>query len=421
MDDYVGKMEQLLIRTKSKVKRRLKQQHQHHHQHHQSNPPTITTSSVASGSSVGSPATLSPRSPTLSPFRQNRPLPPTPVAPGITFGATLPLLASLDDVTSALQETWCFEDFIPKVVADCIQYLSSDPTCTAFFFPSFSHLFLFFILMNNEIDLRTEGLFRISASLNDVKALKTAYQSASSVSPILPPDEPHLIANVLKAYLRELAEPLLTFELYDVFIAANGICLPEPRLACIKRVLTMLPALHAALLAALVRFLRHVSTFAEENKMTAANLATVFAPNLLRAETETPVMLLTESKDAAQMLQTMIEEADFLFDGQLQSTLPESQEFSSSSQDLAQNINSSDAPQKEDSISDAKIESITMLKKANVELNDDILPSSEPIDDNESVVTAKSPSLFVEASEHLPSDTRSIQSFQLEKKDDDDE
>lgn len=34
--------------------------------------------------------------------------------------------------------------------------------------------------------------------------------------------DPHVIANLLKQYLRDLPEPLLTFELYDCFIAATG-------------------------------------------------------------------------------------------------------------------------------------------------------------------------------------------------------
>ncbi len=33
---------------------------------------------------------------------------------------------------------------------------------------------------------------------------------------------PHTVAALLKLYLRELPEPLLTFELYDCFQAANG-------------------------------------------------------------------------------------------------------------------------------------------------------------------------------------------------------
>jgi len=51
----------------------------------------------------------------------------------------------------------------------------------------------------------------------------------------------HINANLLKRYFRELPDPLLTFEAYDMFIAAEGIPDEHVRIARIKLVLTFLP------------------------------------------------------------------------------------------------------------------------------------------------------------------------------------
>ena len=43
------------------------------------------------------------------------------------------------------------------------------------------------------------------------------------IVPDLNIEDPHVVAGLLKQYLRELPEPLLTFELYDCFLAAAGL------------------------------------------------------------------------------------------------------------------------------------------------------------------------------------------------------
>lgn len=60
--------------------------------------------------------------------------------------------------------------------------------------------------------LETEGLFRRSANVAEIKELQTHCNLG------LPVDfkgDPHKAAVLLKTFLRELDEPLMTFELYD--------------------------------------------------------------------------------------------------------------------------------------------------------------------------------------------------------------
>ena len=60
--------------------------------------------------------------------------------------------------------------------------------------------------------LETEGLFRRSASVQLVKELQSKYNHGQ---PVDFHGDVHLAAVLLKTFLRELEEPLMTFDLYD--------------------------------------------------------------------------------------------------------------------------------------------------------------------------------------------------------------
>ncbi len=50
------------------------------------------------------------------------------------------------------------------------------------------------------------------------------FSSAGDVPDLMVVSDAHVIASLLKLWFRELPEPLLTYELYDCFIAAAGMC-----------------------------------------------------------------------------------------------------------------------------------------------------------------------------------------------------
>ncbi len=69
--------------------------------------------------------------------------------------------------------------------------------------------------------LYTEGIFRLSGSAERIQELKEVFNRGEI--PTLGENDVHNAAGLLKAFLRELPEPLLTFESYNSFIAAKGI------------------------------------------------------------------------------------------------------------------------------------------------------------------------------------------------------
>ncbi|KAG7265449.1 hypothetical protein CRUP_002258 [Coryphaenoides rupestris] len=90
----------------------------------------------------------------------------------------------------------------------------------------------------------------------------------------------HLAAVILKTFIRELPEPLLTYALYNDIV--NFASVPgDDQAATMKALVASLPEENYASLRYLITFLAQVSANSEVNKMSNGNLAVVFGPNLL--------------------------------------------------------------------------------------------------------------------------------------------
>ncbi|KAF6724288.1 Rho GTPase-activating protein 1 [Oryzias melastigma] len=127
--------------------------------------------------------------------------------------------------------------------------------------------------------LEIEGIFRRSANVTLVKEVQSKYNSGEVVN-FRDMEDVHLAAVILKTFLRELPEPLLTFQLYNDIVNFTSVS-TDCQLEVIKTMLESLPEENYASLRYLITFLAQVSNNSEVNKMTDSNLAVVFGPNLL--------------------------------------------------------------------------------------------------------------------------------------------
>lgn len=66
----------------------------------------------------------------------------------------------------------------------------------------------------------TEGLFRRSGNLNTINDMKKRVNAGDVID--FKDVDTHAIAGLLKTFLRDLKEPLLTFELYDEIVNFLG-------------------------------------------------------------------------------------------------------------------------------------------------------------------------------------------------------
>uniref|UniRef100_A0A8C9II10 Rho GTPase-activating protein n=1 Tax=Piliocolobus tephrosceles TaxID=591936 RepID=A0A8C9II10_9PRIM len=147
-----------------------------------------------------------------------------------------------------------------------------------------------------EKGLRTEGLFRRSASVQTVREIQRLYNQGKPVN-FDDYGDIHIPAVILKTFLRELPQPLLTFQAYEQILGITS--LPrapvelrrEPhavpgvesslRVSRCRQVLRSLPGHNYVVLRYLMGFLHAVAQESIFNKMNSSNLACVFGLNLI--------------------------------------------------------------------------------------------------------------------------------------------
>nr|XP_061803080.1 rho GTPase-activating protein 6-like isoform X1 [Nerophis lumbriciformis] len=138
--------------------------------------------------------------------------------------------------------------------------------------------------------LQTVGIFRVGSSKKRVRQLREEFDRGVDVHL----DEEHSVHDVaalLKEFLRDMPDPLLTKELYTAFINTTLLD-PEEQQSVMQLLVYLLPASNSDTLQRLLEFLSTVADHAHDrqnkdgqeitgNKMTSLNLATIFGPNLL--------------------------------------------------------------------------------------------------------------------------------------------
>lgn len=157
---------------------------------------------------------------------------------------------------------------VPRVVNCCLRYLEN-------------------------YGLNTVGIFRVSGSKRRVRQLREEFDSGREVHLDQERPQPHDVAQLLKEYLRDLPQPLLTRDLYQPFLYTQRIRERSKQLDILRQLVRLLPTHSRDTLWALLKFLNTVAENSVDkksptgqplpgNKMDAHNLATMLGPNILR-------------------------------------------------------------------------------------------------------------------------------------------
>ncbi|CAM9958348.1 unnamed protein product, partial [Hapterophycus canaliculatus] len=155
-----------------------------------------------------------------------------------------------------------------------------------------------FVDFLSKFGLESVGLFRLAGDGMDRAVLREALDHGKHVcwdpaeerrggqSDGLRLTDVNMVAQLLKAFVRELPEPLIPFSVYGKVVAiakATGVA-DDRWVQAMKNILWAIPNANYNCLRFLFEFLREVATHSATNRMTSENLAIVWAPNLLRPQ-----------------------------------------------------------------------------------------------------------------------------------------
>ncbi|XP_065062733.1 ralA-binding protein 1-like isoform X2 [Rhopilema esculentum] len=171
--------------------------------------------------------------------------PPPPVKP--VFGVKLEVAVARSKIADGLE--------MPTIFRQCIHYLE-------------------------ENGLDQEGLYRVSGVKSKIDELKTLFDHGTKIDFDAEDLDPNIVAGLLKQYLRELPENLLTQTLQPVFDAIVGLRDEREQVEKMKYLLGELPRPNYTLLSWLFVHLDHVMKNSAQTKMSIQSISIVFSPTM---------------------------------------------------------------------------------------------------------------------------------------------
>ncbi|XP_072517308.1 unconventional myosin-IXb isoform X2 [Salminus brasiliensis] len=214
----------------------------------------------------------------------------------------------------------CHKKCLSKIVTDCNTFCSkkNEEDCGSHFgvrvcklvndrlpVPVVLEMMLEHVEMNG---LYTEGIYRKSGSANRMKELRGLLE-ADPHSVCLEDYPIHAVTGLVKQWLRELPEPLMTFARYSDFIHAIELPEKKEQLQAIYRVLEELPTAHFTTMERLIFHLVRVSKEEKSNRMNPNSLAIVFAPCILRGpDSADPLLSMKDVAKTTTCVEMLINE-----------------------------------------------------------------------------------------------------------------
>ncbi|KAI8983009.1 Rho GTPase activation protein [Pilobolus umbonatus] len=170
--------------------------------------------------------------------------------------------------------------------------------------------------------LRTVGIYRVSGTSTQIHRLKNEFdRDCASVD--LNTEENlsdiNNITSVLKLWFRELPDSLFPRSSYEQFMKAAKIENDRMRVLGLHTVINDLPDAHYATMKYIMKHLYNVQQNQEFNKMTSANLSTIFSMTLIAGDQNTSITSqdshrLADTQWQVKVIQTILEKYHLIFE-----------------------------------------------------------------------------------------------------------
>lgn len=151
------------------------------------------------------------------------------------------------------------------------------------------------------------GLYRLSGADRTVKELKEKFLRSKTVPVLSKVDDIHAITGLLKDFLRNLKEPLLTFRLNRTFMDAAEVSDDDNSKALMYQTISDLPQANRDTLAFLVLHLQKVAD-SLDTKMDISNLARIFGPTIVGhgVPNPDPMTILQDTKRQPKVVERLL-------------------------------------------------------------------------------------------------------------------
>jgi len=167
--------------------------------------------------------------------------------------------------------------------------------------------------------IEEEGIFRKSGSHENINSLKAAIDNGIPWDKLFKPNECHDVTGLLKMYIRELPSPVIDekthSELFDVIMDPMLKNEHEKKNTNMKKILNRLHKNEYDLLSCICLMLHQIDSCNVTNKMTASNLARVWAPTLAWKKecSKDPNEVIESTEQSTLVVERLISESSQLF------------------------------------------------------------------------------------------------------------
>lgn len=169
--------------------------------------------------------------------------------------------------------------------------------------------------------LKTEGIYRISASTSTVEKLEVLFETLdinninelNKMNSMISSGDIHALAGLLKRYLKKIPDSIIPQNVYDLYVGIYKIETDQARIEQLSTLVNNLPRSNKLTLLTLTKHLNLISENEKWNKMTSSSLATVFAPTLVRHDSLHPSQEIQDTKAKTVVTELLFRNYDLIF------------------------------------------------------------------------------------------------------------
>lgn len=165
--------------------------------------------------------------------------------------------------------------------------------------------------------INKEGIFRVPAGTHILKEAQVDIDRGQlpkflqcGAEDKVTENDAHVAAGVYKLFYRRMPQPLIPWDSYDAILSTKE---PRELVEVFKAQVRRWPPVHRKCMENLLDFLATVARHAKCNKMSKNNLATVFAPSVLRQRNASPMDDLNSIKERVKRVQFLLRNHKSIF------------------------------------------------------------------------------------------------------------